>query len=250
MGKGAIKRLLFAAGAWAFLACLTTAYGSESLTLQKANQAYRDGKYEEARANYLQLISSGLVAPELFFNLANVWLKEGEQGRAILNFRRSLVLDPNFAAAQKDLDSVLRSVGMVEEHSLYRWLAFRPDFWLVLTTIFFWLTAIAAWLWVVDQRFRACGKVGLLIAAPIFVFGLAVRLWVGEGMKDPNLAVIVDQSADVRYGPAASARTVVTMGAGQELRLIAERGDWTLCRLGNGLSGWVPTQSVERIVPK
>jgi tetratricopeptide (TPR) repeat protein len=249
MGKGPITGLLFAVCAWCSLAS-AIAYGSESITLEKANQAYREGKLEEARANYLQLISSGVVAPELFFNLGNVWLKEGEQGRAILNFRRSLVLNPNFTAAQQNLDSVRRSVGNVEEHSLYTWLALRSDFWLALTTIFFWLTAIAVLLGIVSQRFRPASKFVLVFIGPVLVLSLAATLWVGDGMKDPNLAVVVDQSADVRYGPAASARTVVTMGAGQELRLIEERGNWTLCRLSSGLSGWIPSQSVERIIPR
>jgi len=249
MGKGAITRLRLAAFACLLLS-FSVAYGAESITLQKANQAYRDGKYEEARANYLQLISGRIAAPELFFNLANVWLKEGEQGRAILNFRRSLVLDPNFAAAQQNLDSVLHSAGNSEENSFYRWLAFRADLWLILTSCFFWATAIAGLLYVAGRRFRQLGKIGLLITVPIFVLSLATTLWVGNGMKDPNLAVVVDQSTDIRYGPATSARTVVTLGAGQELRLVAERGEWSLCRLDNGLSGWVPTQSTEHIIPK
>jgi hypothetical protein len=249
MGKGAIKRLLIAASVWAFLSS-AIADGAELVTVEKANQAYREGKYEEARANYLQLISSGLAAPELFFNLGNIWLKGGEQGRAVLNYRRSLVLDPNFTPAQQNLDSVLHSVGNTEEHSLYQWLALRSDFWFAFTTIFFWLTAMAALLWVASQRFRTTGKTALLVVTPILVLSLAVTLWVGDGMKNPNLAVVVDPSADVRFGPAASARTVVTMGAGQELQLITERGDWTLCRLSSGLSGWIHTQSVERIIPK
>jgi hypothetical protein len=249
MGKGVIKRSLIAASAWTFLA-YAVASGAELLTLEKANQAYRDGKYEEARANYLQLISTGIAAPELFFNLGNIWLKEGEQGRAILNFRRSLVLDPNFAPAQKNLDSVLHSMGSTEEHRFYQWLRLRSDLLFVLTTIFFWLTAIAALLWATSQRFRTTGKIALLVFAPVLVLSLAVTLWLGHGMKDPNLAVVVDQSADVRFGPAASSRTVVTMGAGQELKLVTERGDWTFCRLGNGLSGWIHTQSVECIIPK
>jgi tetratricopeptide (TPR) repeat protein len=249
MGKGLITGLLFAVSAWFSLA-YAIADASESITLEKANQAYRQGKFEEARANYLQLISSGVVAPELFFNLGNAWLKEGEQGRAILNFRRSLVLNPNFTAAQQNLDSVLRSVGNVEEHSLYTWLALRSDFWLALTTTFFWLNAIVILLWVANRRFRTAGKLVLLLIAPVFILSLAATLWVGDGMKDPNLAVVVDQSADVRYGPATSARTALTMGAGQELRLIEERGNWTLCRLSSGLTGWIPSQSVERIKPK
>jgi hypothetical protein len=249
MGKGAITRLLVAASAWVFLAH-AVGYGAELVTLEKANQAYREGKYEEARANYLQLISTGLRAPELFFNLGNLWLKEREQGRAILNFRRSLVLNPNFTPAQQNLDLALRSVGNTDERPFYQWLRLRSDFWFALTAIFFWLTAIAAWLWATSRRFRTIGKIASLVLAPVFVLSLAVTLWVGDGLKDPNLAVVVDQSADVRFGPAASARTVVTMGAGQELRLVTERGDWTFCRLGSGLSGWIHTQSVERIVPK
>jgi hypothetical protein len=249
MGKGAIKHVLVAASAWAVLAH-TVAYGAEMVTLERANQAYREGKYEEARANYLQLISTGLTAPELFFNLGNTWLKEGEQGRAILNFRRSLSLNPNFTPAQQNLDLILHSIGGTDDRPIYQWLRLRSDFWSVLTAVFFWLTAIAALLWVTSRRFRALGKIASLIFAPVFVVSLAVTLWVGAGLKDPNLAVVVDQSADVRFGPAASARTVVTMGAGQELQLVTERGDWTFCRLGSGLSGWIHTQSVERVVPK
>ena len=100
MGKGVIKRALIAASAWTLVA-YSISGGAELVTLEKGNQAYREGKYEEARANYLQLISAGATAPELFYNLGNIWLKDGEQGRAILNFRRSLVLDPNFTPAQR-----------------------------------------------------------------------------------------------------------------------------------------------------
>jgi hypothetical protein len=249
MGKGAIKGLLMGAGAWVFLAH-GVIYANESVTLQQANQTYRDGKYDEARANYLQLISNGVIAPELFFNLGNIWLKQGEPGRAILNFRRSLILDPDFTAAQQNLDSVLRSTGAGDEHSIYRWLTLRSDFWPVSTAILFWLTALAALIWTSTQRFRAWGRNGLLVVAPLFLLSVGLTFWVGDGLKDRSLAVVVDQSADVRYGPGASARTMVTAGAGQELQLIAERGDWTLCRLGSGLSGWIPTQSVERIIPK
>jgi hypothetical protein len=58
MGKGVIKRALIAASAWTLVA-YSISGGAELVTLEKGNQAYREGKYEEARANYLQLISAG-----------------------------------------------------------------------------------------------------------------------------------------------------------------------------------------------
>jgi hypothetical protein len=42
--------MLMAFGACVFLAS-RIAYANESITLEKASQAFRDGKYEEARAN-------------------------------------------------------------------------------------------------------------------------------------------------------------------------------------------------------
>src|SRR5260370_36868214 len=167
MGKGVIKHALIAASAWT-LGAYSFSGGAELLTLEKGNQAYREGKYEEARANYLQLISTGAAAPALFYNLGNIWLKDGEQGRAILNFRRSLVLDPNFTTAQRNLDSVLHSNGNAQEHPFYQWLRLRYDFWFVLTAILFWLSSFAALLWAASQRLRPAGKLALSFFAPIF----------------------------------------------------------------------------------
>jgi len=50
MGKGVIKRALIAASAWTLVA-YSVSGGAELVTLEKGNQAYREGKYEEARAN-------------------------------------------------------------------------------------------------------------------------------------------------------------------------------------------------------
>jgi tetratricopeptide (TPR) repeat protein len=248
MGKSATKQLLILLCSW-FFTCLANA-ASESDIVREANQDFAEGKYEEARANYLQLISRGVVAPELFFNLANIWLKQGETGRAILNFRRSLILNPNFSGAQQNLSTTLKAVGISDENSVYGWLALRPDLLFCAVAGSFWASAIAAFLWAFSRRLRSTGKVLLLIVAPIFALSLGLAIWIGDGMKDQSLAIVVDPSADIRYGPALSSRTLVTAGAGQELRLIDERGEWTLCRLEGGLTGWIPTRSVERVIPK
>jgi hypothetical protein len=248
MGKGATKQLLILLCPW-FFACLANAAG-ESDIVRQANQSFTDGKYDEARAYYLQLISRGVAAPELFFNLGNIWLRQGETGRAILNFRRSLILNPNFASAQRNLNAALKTVGTSDANSLYGWLALRSDLLFCAVAASFWVSAIAAFLWIASQRFRYTGKIVLLIVAPIFALSLGLNIWIGDGMKDPSLAIVVDPSADIRYGPALSSRTLVTAGAGQELRLLEERGAWTLCRLEGGLTGWIPTRSVERIIPK
>jgi tetratricopeptide (TPR) repeat protein len=249
MGKGATKRYLILSSLWFFCTC-PAGSADESDIVRQANQNFAEGKYEEAQANYLQLVSQHVVVPELFFNLGNIWLKQGEIGKAILNFRRSLILNPDFSSAQQSLDTALKTVRNTDENSIHRWLALRPDLLFCTVVTSFWTLAIVVFLWMVSPRFRYPGRILLCVLIPVFVLSLGLVIWIGDGFKNPALAVVIDASADIRYGPALSSRTLVTAGAGQEVRLVEERGDWTLCRLEGGLTGWILTRSVERIIPK
>src|ERR1700674_3033017 len=76
-----------------------------------ANQAYQNGKYEEAKVDYLQLVHAGQFSADLFYNLGNVWFKLGDQGRAILNYERALLLNPRLEEAGVNLRTVLKIVG-------------------------------------------------------------------------------------------------------------------------------------------
>ena len=60
----------------------------------KANQAYAAGRFEEAKVDYLQLVQHGAPTGNLFYNLGNSWFKLGDNGRAILNYKRALALEP------------------------------------------------------------------------------------------------------------------------------------------------------------
>jgi len=77
-----------------------------------ANQAFAAGKFEQARADYLQLIATGNVSPELFYNLGNTYLKLDDKGRAVLNFKRALALAPGFEPAKHNLNLALQAAGV------------------------------------------------------------------------------------------------------------------------------------------
>jgi hypothetical protein len=247
VGKDAVNWLLIG---WFVLLIANDSKGDPVLWTP-ANQAFEAGKFEQARADYLQLIATGNVSPELFYNLGNTYLKLDDKGRAVLNFKRALALAPGFEPAKHNLNLALQAAGVEpQEETLMGWLAQSPNVWMLGGSVFFWILAYSGYLWFVWPRFRPISKVVLAIAIPCAVLCLAIAFWVGDGVRSPELAIIINPSADVRYGPANGSRVTVTLGLGESVHLLSERGAWTFCRTDTGLVGWLPSNTIERLVPR
>jgi Tetratricopeptide repeat len=248
VGKNVVNWLLIG---WLGLFIATESSKGDPALWNQANQEFAAGKFELARADYLQLVGSGNLSPELFNNLGNAYLKLDDKGRAVLNFKRALALAPRLEPAKHNLNLVLQTAGIEpEEASLATWLAQYPNVWMLGGTIFFWILAYGAYLWFIWPRFRPISKIALAIAIPCAVVCLAIAFWVGDGIRSPELAIIISPSTDVRYGPANGSRVTVTLGLGESVHLLAERGTWTFCRTDSGLVGWLPSNTFERLVPR
>ena len=217
----------------------------------QANQEFTAGKFDQARADYAQLVATGNLSPELFYNLGNTYLKLDDKGRAVLNFKRALALAPGFEPAKHNLNRILQTAGVeADEETLASWFANYPDIWMVGGSIFFWLLAYAGYSWFVWPRFRPVSKIILAIAIPCAAVCLAIAFGVGDGARSPDFAVVINPSVDVRYGPANGSRVTVTLGLGESVRLVSERGAWTLCQTAAGIVGWLPSNAIERLVPR
>ena len=66
----------------------------ENVLVEKANKAYADGMYAEARDLYKKVAESGYEAPELYYNLGNTCFKLNDFPGAILWYERAKRLDP------------------------------------------------------------------------------------------------------------------------------------------------------------
>jgi hypothetical protein len=248
VGKNAVTWLLI--GWFVLFIGAENSCGDPALWSQ-ANQDFTAGKFEQARADYSQLIASGNLSPELFYNLGNTYLKLDDKGRAVLNFKRALTLAPGFEPAKHNLNLVLQTAGIEpDEETLASWFANYPNVWMLGGSIFFWILAYGGYLWFIWPRFRPVSKVLLAVAIPCAAVCLTIAFSVGDGVRSPNLAVVINPSVDVRYGPANGSRVTVTLGLGESVHLLSERGAWTLCRTGEGLVGWLPSNAIERLVPR
>ncbi len=216
---------------------------------QQANQAYHAGRFEEAKVDYLQLVSRKLYTANLFYNLANSWFKLGDKGRAILNYKRVLVLQPHSPEATANLQMALRSADSEEQHNFGDFLGMYADYFPLLASVCFWLGAACALFWVLRPGLRFAQR-GFFLFFAVFLVTAFFTIWLKEGSKDPRRAIVIESAADMKFGPANSSRTVETLSTGQEIRLLSQRGEWSLCRTGAGVLGWIPTRKFERLIPE
>jgi tetratricopeptide (TPR) repeat protein len=217
---------------------------------EAANAAYQSHKYEKAKVDYLQLVRAGQYSAELFYNLGNVWFKLGDQGRAILNYERALILNPGLDEAGSNLRAVLKIVGNDDQPTLRDQIGAYADYFPLIASIAFWIFALSLFpAWRKHGRFTVFCRRLCFVAGCIFLCSTAASVWIGSGSKNANRALIVDSAAELKYGPAVSARSVESLRLGEQVQLISERGDWTFCRAGTGDLGWILTRKIERVVP-
>ena len=97
--------IVFVMGLLALLPAVALAQApvSPKEAMQVANQNYEEGKYTEAAEIYETMVNAGVVDDTVYFNLGNSYYKQGDLGRAILNYRRAQVLDPRDSAIAENL---------------------------------------------------------------------------------------------------------------------------------------------------
>ncbi|HKM57491.1 MAG TPA: tetratricopeptide repeat protein [Chthoniobacterales bacterium] len=241
-----LRRFLATAGCF----ILAAPFAFAETDWDAANKAYHAGKYDEAKFDYLRLVQAGQYSPDLFYNLGNAWFKLGDQGRAILNYERALVLNPRLDEAQANRLSTLKVVGNDDEPTVRDRAGGYADCFVLTASIAFWIFAFALVFSFVKPRpvARLCRIISVL-AGLAWVAGAGAAIWVGEGPKDPSRALVVDSMAELKYGPAVSARSAESLQIGNHVEILSERGDWTFCRASSGTLGWILTRKIERVIP-
>ena len=224
-------------------------------TFFKANQAYKEGEFREARDGYESLAARGYLNGHLYYNLANACFRMEETGSAVLNYERAMLFMPRDADLKFNL-----------QHARDRLLDEVPDTGGVVTMTFFWLDQVTG-----TELFRVFAVLNVLlwacVATRLFVrfewtFYACVVLavfWVISGASfglkwyqtaADDRAVILPVELPVLAGPDTGDTVLFKLHAGTTVH--HERGEagWSLIRLSGGKRGWVPADAVERIVPE
>ncbi|MCB0155825.1 MAG: tetratricopeptide repeat protein [Anaerolineae bacterium] len=222
-----------------------------------AEESYRAGRFEQAVSEYETVIAAGVEHSTLYYNLGNAYLRQGDLGRAILNFRRAQRLDPRDDDIANNLDLArAQTVDKLQVSGLEQvdfgrlvgeWLTLEEM--MVLLLALWFLICLSAGLYTIMPSYRRelgwliIGWVGLL-----FLSAAAIGSSLYAEAQNPTAVVILSE-VEVTEGPGSADEFNVNFAlhAGTEVRIIDRRLGWRQIALPGDLNGWVPNNAIELV---
>lgn len=253
-------RFRFLTTVWIFLILipLLLAAKPQADLFRKANESFQKGNYEEAIRQYEDILKSGYVSPELYYNLGNAYFKTSNIPAAILNYERSLKLRPGDADAEFNLkianSQTIDKIEPLPEVFYKRWL----NKWLMNSTpqkrfqwviILLWICfgMIACWLFIPQRWIK---QVSFLLAMAAFagsIFIFSVASWQQKQLHEVRYAIIFQANVYVKSSPDEKSANLFMLHGGTKVKLVDELSGWKRIRLPNGHEGWVPQNVLEII---
>ena len=266
-----MKTIMFPVSRIAFLALLTIAMGaiaeaadteiaaSKDATFRRGNDAYFNGRHQEAIDAYEQVAALGVVSQDLFYNLGNGYFKAGQMGPAIYNYERALELDPAQEDVRFNLNVAREAVKKKGEDRLTG--AEKQPFWMrigdevtvnwaswlflaLYVTLFALLTALHFTQPGFLRVSMVAGLAFVTIAAVASGVLLGVRLYLADRVEQ---AIVLPDVVQVKEGPDPDYQSVFGVHAGLRVRVTETEQDWVRVRLANGLEGWMRERDLGRL---
>ncbi len=225
----------------------------------RALTAYNAGALEEARKEFLAIVEAGHLSAPLTHNLGNIEFRLGNDGQAVLWYKRALVMNPISPETLQNLRAVARKTaflsfdrfGISVAHLKLRWL--QPA-----TILAAWLAILlVVWLvWMTPRQGRRWPLVTLLtLVLPLWVIGLGLMAALKK--DDSPLAkrqIVSGKETNAYAAPAEASTSVIALPAGSEVVPVESRGNWHYCIIPSGsegqpLRGWIRSAKLEPLWP-
>lgn len=235
---------------------------------QQGLDAYSGKEYGEAKSSFEKVAEMGYVSADLYYNLGNTYFKlgqqhdhpfaEGELGRAILNYRRALKLDPTMEDARYNLDIAQDYTNDAEPLPLSvmgsMWSGLQglmsSNGWTI-TSIVILVVALGLVMLYLLSSAVILRKVAFFVAITlIFAFVITTILAIAQrsASSDSSEAVILcNDSISVHASPDNSSKVIRQPSQGVSVYILRTHGDWTEIEFVDGEKGWLPSKSVERV---
>ena len=241
-----------------FLLILNVSAQNGKAILQKANEAYTNGKYTEAIQDYKQILSQKMQSAELYYNLGNAYYKTADYTHAIINYERAKLLAPGDNDIQFNLklanQHVVDAIQPLPQLFLFHWWneltnLMTVDSWATLSIISFILLLLLAAAFFFTGRApvkRISFWLGLLmIVISIFSFNFAARQ--KSRQTRHNYAIVTQPSITVKSSPSGSGTKLFLIHEGLKVQLKDSLGSWKEIQMADGNQGWLPDSAIVRI---
>jgi hypothetical protein len=231
--------------------------------LQKAQVAYHDAMNKKVRSEqvagftYAATVFKRLTAiypdqAELYMDWGNAAFNASDLGSASLAWRRALLLDPTLKKAKNNLSYIdsLQDFGQKKENVALSSFFFlndevTPSERLLWASICFFVAMMLCIPW--KESHKRVLRIMAVLPFLIWLWLLTSVLMENAHTQD----AVVMHEVTLRNADNAGASSVLAsmIEPGACVEVMETRGEWAFVSLPNGVHGWVPLASIERVVP-
>ena len=227
-------------------------------TMQHANEAYQQQKYEDAVDLYLQIANAGNEGSVLFYNLGNAYYKTEDLSHALLWYERALRLDPRNEDIKHNIAFVNRQlvdrIEVLPELFITRWWnalskSVTSNTWAMLSIIFCSLMFLSVALILVGRRpwLRSLGLATTIVSLLLSVFSVIFAHKEAVRYEKFPEAIVMQPVLNAKSTPNATGNDLFVIHEGLKVGVADRLNDWYEIKLPNGEKGWVPASGVEII---
>lgn len=232
-------------------------YAQQEL-LNEATVAYDSAQYQRTIDAYEQIATQYGVNPELYYNLGNAYYKLKNYPKAIVNYERCLLFDPNNGDAQQNLElaslQCVDKIEAIEPMIFVTWSnAIRNllscDGWGYFGIFFFLLFLVGCITYFFGRRtsLRKLGFYGGIVAILLCLISIHYAGAQRDRIMHREYAIVMTPSVIVRSSPAESGTQLFTIHEGLKVRVRETLSGWSEIELSDGNVGWMPSDGLEVI---
>ena len=258
--RAEILRLLRgAAMAFIFAATLGLATPARADVATQALGAYESAKYDDAIKLWLGAGNHDPLSADTLYNIGNACYRSGSPGNAALYYRRALARDSGHQEARQNLRFIERKYGSItvkRPEYQYALARFPLSAWQAACWSGVWLCGLALLVFPATRpgaRLRAAAA-GAWVLGPVLVSigALGWRYFPDDAEFAPlaKQAVIIAEKVALHTDAARTAPEVIDAPPGSLCEIITESGRWAYVAFATKTRGWVPVETLEKIVPR
>ena len=253
---GAVQMLLVLATV--VVSLMVGAVPVSAVTKQNADDAYTKGNYQQAIADYQELLKSGEDVG-VYYNLGNAYYRSDNIPQALLAYERALLLDPSDKAVKFNLDFVRSKTidKVVAANSNFFAVAYRSvtdmtnlSGWTSMSvgTFIVALLLALAYLFGNAMWMRKAGFYGAVACLLLFAFSTLFAWQQHRRLVNRDGAIVTAPVVSVKKTPSASASDAFIVHEGTRVTITdSTMKDWCAVTLDDGREGWIGKKNIENI---
>ncbi|MBE6267842.1 MAG: tetratricopeptide repeat protein [Bacteroidales bacterium] len=224
-----------------------------------ADSAYVKGDYKAAIEIYESLVANNGESADVYYNLGNAYYKNENIAKAVLNYERALLLNPDDEDIRFNLElarsKTVDKVAPEYKFFLMEWLEgiinlLSISAWSILAVVSFVVMLLTLLLFLFGKSVstKKTGFIIALFSLFITIFANLSALHRYHYLTERNDAVIMEPSVTAKSTPSNSGTELFVIHEGRKVKISDDSmREWTEIELEDGNKGWIPSSSLERI---